>query len=362
VVGMGMGGKGLAAELGLAGYRLRVHDINEDEIRDIGLNGGIKVKGRKQDFAPVETATTELETAVRGAEVVIVCTWGTQHAQVARDLAPLLVDGQLILLIQGNAGGALLVRNELALAGCRAQVDVAEFDGYPYMMTVLAPDSVLLTTSKESLQMAALPATRNDAVMAMIGEAFPMAEAAPNILHTAFSDLGAVLHVAPMVTNVGFVESDREYHHYTDGFTPSVIRLAVALDNERIAVSRAYGIPAEPVDDWIFHTYSVREDSLYETIQRLAITHYKHCPRPRSLGYRFLSQDLSCASVTFAALGDVVGVDTPITDSVITMSSALTGIDYWGIGRNLKNLGLNGLSAAEILAAVSGQDQKGEQE
>ena len=31
-----------------------------------------------------------------------------------------------------------MVRNELKLAGCVADVDVAEFDGYPYMMTVLA--------------------------------------------------------------------------------------------------------------------------------------------------------------------------------------------------------------------------------
>ena len=172
IIGMGMGGKGLAAELGLAGYRLRVHDIDENEVRDIGLHGGLKVQGREGDFAPVEIATTDLGEAVRGAQVIIVCTWGTEHARVARDLAPLLVDGQVILLIQGNSGGALVVRNELKLAGCVADVDVAEFDGYPYQMTVLAPDSVLLRKYKASLQMAALPATRNDAVMAVIGDAF----------------------------------------------------------------------------------------------------------------------------------------------------------------------------------------------
>jgi opine dehydrogenase len=356
IVGMGMGGKGLAAELGLAGYRLRVHDINEDEILDIGRNGGIKVKGRHRDFAPVDTATTDLAKAVLGAHVIIVCTWGTEHARVARDLAPLLVDGQLILLIQGNVGGSLLVRNQLALAGCRADVDVAEFDGYPYMMTVLAPDSVLLTTNKECLQMAALPSTRNDAVMKVIGDAFPMAKSAPNVLHTAFADLGAILHVGAMVPNVGFVESDREYHHYADGMTPSVVRLVTALDNDRVAVSKAYGIPVEPVDDWIFQTYGVRNESLYETIQVMAVTHYKHCPRPRSLGYRFLSQDLSCASVPFATLGDAAGVETPATDAVITVSCALTGIDYWKTGRNLENLGLSGKSAAEILASVAGAE------
>jgi len=353
IIGMGMGGKGLAAELGLAGYRLRVHDIVEDEVRDIGLHGGLKVQGREGDLAPVEVATTDLGEAVDGAQVIIVCTWGTEHARVARDLAPLLVDGQLILLIDGNAAGALVVRNELELAGCTADVDIAQFDGYPYMMTVLAPDSVLLTTNKEELLVAAMPATRNDAVMEVIGDAFPMARPAPNLLHLSF-DRAGLLHVPAMVTNVGFVESDREYHHYTDGMTPSVIRLVEALDAERIAVAQAYGIPTDPVDDWLFQTYRVREESLYETIQAIALTHYKYCPRPFSLDYRFLSQDLSCISVTTAALGDVADVDTPIHDSIITMSGALTGVDYWKTGRNLENLGLAGKSVSQIQAAVAG--------
>ena len=73
----------------------------------------------------------------------------------------------------------------------------------------------------------------------------------------------------------------------------------------------------------------------------------------RGLGHRFLSQDLSCISVTISALGDVAGVDTPITDSVITMSGALTGVDYWETGRNLNNLGLTGKSVSQIQAAVS---------
>ncbi len=355
IIGMGMGGKGLASTLGLAGYQLRVHDIDEHQIRDIGLNGGLRVEGREGDFVPVQLATTDLAEAVVGSEVIIVCTWGTHHAKVAQDLAPLLADGQVILLIQGNAGGALVIRNELKRAGCEAVVDIAEFDGFPYMMTVLAPDAVRLTDdseTKKQLQMSALPATRNEAVLEVIGDAFPMAVPAPSTLHLAF-DLACILHVPAMVANVGFVESDREYHHYADGMTPSVVRLAEALDTERVAVARAYDVPAVTVDTWIYDTYGVRKDSLYETIQHMAVNRYRYCPRPRSLEYRFLSQDLSCVSVTVSALGGVANVATPVTDAVITMSGALTGVDYWSTGRNLANLGLDGKSVSEIKAITA---------
>ena len=70
-----------------------------------------------------------------GAEVIIVVTGSHFHAEVARDLAGVLRDGQSILLIQGGTGGSLVVRRELRAAGCRATVDVGEMDNYPYSLS-----------------------------------------------------------------------------------------------------------------------------------------------------------------------------------------------------------------------------------
>ena len=70
-----------------------------------------------------------------GADVIIVVTGGNAQPVVARSLAPLLRDGQAILLIQGNTGGSLVVRRALEEAGCRADVDVAEMDNYPIAIT-----------------------------------------------------------------------------------------------------------------------------------------------------------------------------------------------------------------------------------
>ena len=38
----------------------------------------------------------------------------------------------MILLIQGNTGGSLIVRRALDEGGCQAEVHVAEMDNYPY--------------------------------------------------------------------------------------------------------------------------------------------------------------------------------------------------------------------------------------
>ena len=142
IIGAGIGGIYLAAELGVAGYKLRLHDIDDARLADIRAFGGIDVEGDRPGFAAVEHATSDLPSAVNGADVVIVVTGGNAQATAARSLAPLLRDGQMILLIQGNTGGSLIVRRTLDEAGCHADVAVAEMDNYPYSCRRLAPTRI----------------------------------------------------------------------------------------------------------------------------------------------------------------------------------------------------------------------------
>lgn len=132
IIGAGIGGVYLSAELGIAEFKLRLHDIDNSKLSEIRAGGGLDVEGDRVEFAPVDCATTDLGVAVDGADVIIVVTGANAQAAVARSLAPRLQDGQAILLIQGNTGGALIVRRALDDAGCRAEVDVAEMDNYPY--------------------------------------------------------------------------------------------------------------------------------------------------------------------------------------------------------------------------------------
>ena len=164
IIGAGIGGVYLVAELGLAGHRLRLHDIDETRLVDIREHGGVDVEGEPGGFATVERATADLRSAVDDAEVIIVVTGGNAQAAVARSLAPLLRDGQVILLIQGNTGGSLIVRRALDAAGCCATVDIAEMDNYPYSCWRRAPTRIQPIVKKRWLQIATFPGHRIAAV------------------------------------------------------------------------------------------------------------------------------------------------------------------------------------------------------
>ena len=353
IIGAGMGGKGLAAQLGIDGVRLRIHDIDDAQVAGMRAAGGLHVEGRDQTFAPVEMATTDLAAAVKGAAVLLVSIYGNDHPALAAQLAPLLEDGQAIVLIQGHFAGALVFRTALERAGCRADVDVAEMDGYPYMLTVKSPDTVLMTSVKKRWQLAAMPSSRTRAVLERIGPAFPGMVAAGTLLDTAFLDLGAVFHVAGMVTNVGRVEDSGTYNFYEANMVPSVCHLIEDMDAERVAVAGAYGADIPDVRRWLADTYGYADMSVHEGLQKMAHTHYRYAPAPKSLTHRYLVQDVTCGAVPIAAFAATAGVPAPATNAAVDMAGILARRDFRAEGRSLGNLGLACMSRDDIIAHVS---------
>src|SRR5204863_5339898 len=90
VIGAGLGGIALVANLGLAGYRLRLHDRDDARIAKVRERGGLDVDGIVKGFAPVELVSSSLAPSIDGADVIIVVTGSHFHAGAARDLAPVL--------------------------------------------------------------------------------------------------------------------------------------------------------------------------------------------------------------------------------------------------------------------------------
>jgi opine dehydrogenase len=350
VLGVGMGGKGLLAELGMQGIRLRAFDKNDAQVAGIRAAKGIYIDGRPKNFASVEMATTDIKAAMDGAKVILVSTNADDHPQVARDLAPHLKDGQIIILIQGHFCGTLVFRKALAEVGCKAKVDIAEMDGYPYLMVVRSQDRVEMTTLKAMYQLVSVPASRSKAIVEEIGWAFPGLVAGPNLMQTGFADLGSVFHACGIVTNISNAENGKLYHFYTTNMTPGVCNVIEAVDRERVAVAKAYGVETPDVFKWLDITYNRRERSLHWSMQANAVTHYLHSPAPDSLGHRFLVTDVGSGLVAWASMGKHAGIATPHIDAIVNTACAATKRELWKEGRNLKNLGLDGKSVSEIVS------------
>jgi opine dehydrogenase len=335
---------------------VRLHDIGDAPLAELRARGGIEVE--KPDgggFAPIELATTDLAAAVDGADIIIVVTGGNHQATVATALAALVRDGQLILLIQGNTGGSLMVRRALDAAGCRASVDIAEMDNYPMSCWRPAPTRVKPIVTKRFLQIAAFPGHRGAAVAARLAPLFPTATAAPNVIHTGFTNANAMLHVANCVANAAPIERAQPYRFYAEGVTPAVARLYQAIDAERVAVAAALGATVPSLADWFDRTYGVREANLVETCRKLSTNSdgpYQATGTPKSLEHKYVIEDVPTGLIPMSAIGHAAAVRTPAIDALIAIVRHMTGKDFAAEGRTLDRLGLAGMDAAQIRKAV----------
>jgi opine dehydrogenase len=355
IIGAGGGGLYLAAELGIAGFRLRLHDIDDSKLSDIRARGGLEVEGEKAGIAAVERVTSDIGSAVDGADIIIVATGGNTQVVVARSLAPLLRDGQMILLIQGNTGGSLIVRRALDNAGCQADVDVAEMDNYPYSCWRLSPTRIRPIVRKRWLQIATFPGNRTAAVCPRLSQLFPQAVAAPNILYTGFTNANAMLHVANCVANAGRIERGDSYKFYAEGVTPAVARLYEAISAERVAVAAALGASVPTLADWFDRVYGVREATLVETCQRLTYNSdgpYQATGTPKSLDHKFITEDVPTGLIPMSALGTAAGVRTPAIDAVVEVVRSMTGKDFVEEARTLGRLGLSDMDGPQIRSVV----------
>jgi opine dehydrogenase len=351
IVGAGIGGVYLAAELGLLGCKLRLHDLDDSRLGEIRARGGIDVDGSNGGFAAIERVTTDLAAAVDGADIIVIVTGGNAQETVARSLTPLLRDGQIILLIQGNTGGSLVVRRALETAGCRAAVDIAEMDNYPYSCWRRGPTRIEPIVSKRWLQIATFPGNRIGAVFPRLSPLFPHAVAAPNAIHTGFTNANAMLHVANCVANAGKIDRGEAYKFYAEGVTPSVARLYRAINAERVAVAAAYGAAVLTLEDWFERVYGVRGADLSETCRLLTTNSdgpYQATGTPNSWTHKYIAEDVPVGLMPMSALGQAAGVPTPAIDAVIRLAAILAGTDFAGTTRTLDRMGLAGMDAAQI--------------
>jgi opine dehydrogenase len=349
IIGAGMGGVYLLAFLGLAGYTVRLHDIDDAKLANVREAGGVKVEGR--GFSPAAMVSTDLKASVDGAAVIIVVTGGNYQESVARGLAPLLKDGQIILLIQGNTGGALLVRRTLDALDCKAKVDIAEMDNFPHSCWRRGPAHIDPIVTKRNLQIATFPGNRIEAVFSVLGPMFPTAVAMPSIAHTSFTNANAMLHVANCVGNAGKIDEGGNYRFYADGVTPLVARLYEAINAERVAVAAALGARVRDLADWFEITYGVRGKTLSETAQKLTTNTdgpYQATGTPKDFDHKYIAEDVPAGLIPMSEIGKAAGVPTPAIDALIQIVKSMSGKTFAAEARTLDRMGLSGKDAAGI--------------
>ncbi len=357
VLGAGNGGCATAADLAIRGFETRLYSRSEKTLEPILRRGGIAlVEHGQETFGRPCLVTSALAEAVAGADLVTIAVPAVAHASMARALAPLLTESQIVHLNPGQTGGSLHFVHELHRAGRGVPVRCCETVTLTCICRMAGPARVEIYRRTAKLGCAAFPAELGPNILPEIAAVFPDILPARNALETGLSNINAIMHPAGMVGNAGWVEQHAgELLFYRQALSPAVARIIEGVDRERLAIVRALGLPPRTFVE-IFHAAGLTSDaalesgSVFQAAQESEPN--KTIAAPRTHDHRYVHEDVGYGLVPMAELAALLGIGTPVIQALITLASEMNRTDYRRDGLTLARMGLEGVDATELQAIL----------
>jgi len=130
VIGAGNGGKAMAAHLAIMGFEVTLYNRTPENIAAIQARGGITLESQDpagpSGFARLARATSDMKVAIENCDIAMVVTPAYAHYNIAREAAPYLQAGQIVVLNPGRTLGAIEFNRVLDEEGCTNGVTVPE--------------------------------------------------------------------------------------------------------------------------------------------------------------------------------------------------------------------------------------------
>jgi len=347
IIGGGHAGRGLAGFLSLQDFKVIMYNRTISNVQTIIDNGGLDVHGVVTGFASIPLVTDNMSKALKGSGIVIILLPAYAHKSIAHEMAPYLETDQLVLLMPGQTGGALEFARILATHMSIDDIILGEAQTFSFISRILSRSAVLISKIKECVNVSAFPASSNRRLLRIL-ENLPLSfKLSSNVMETGLGNVNSMLHPTPTIFSAGILESRKGgYKHYLEAISPAVGRLIDRMDAERIQVARKFSIHPESLVEWLGSTYGAKGNTLFDCIQSIDV--YDDIGSPTTLAHRYVLEDVPTGLVPISYLGKLVGVDTPIINSIIDVTCHLYEHSFWHSGRNLVRMGLNRMTLTEV--------------
>lgn len=355
VLGSGNGGMAIAFEWSRAGHDVALFDFAQFDanIAAVAQKGGITSDGEMEGFAPVAHSGHDIATALQGAEVVFAVGPAYSTAPFARECRPHVRAGQTFVVCPGSCAGAMVFKQTLGLPLDDPSVVVAETSTLPYAVRVTGDAHLTVYNRlKGGYYVAALPASATPEVFALLQSVHAEIAQADSIWQTTLQNSNPIIHPAVSLCNAALIErTGGDFLFYEEGVTQGVGRLIKAVDLERVRIAEALGVTVlrDPVLG-IAQGYQVIDDYGIGYSQAPG---FQGIQAQGQLDHRYFNEDAGYGLVFMTDLARQVGVETPVMDALLTISSVVTGRDYAAEqARTMDGLGLAGMDATQLREAV----------
>lgn len=344
ILGAGNMGCANAADLTLKGHEITLvktsnsmHNSTIQYLLDHNNTITLWQEGEERS-ASIHEITTSLDS-IPTADLIYITTQTNVHEALIQRIAPLLQDGQIILITPGYFSTAYflkhcpgkdltIIEGESSTIDCRINEEGVVRVGF---RNVRNPVGVYPTKN--------LPLVKDKLDSMQFNYTY-----LSSVIEAALHNPNLIVHTVGAIMSIPRIEKTKgEYCMYWEVWTPSVYRILEGLDNEKMNVLEHFGY--ERLN--YFDACKFR-NSLDETMDAKAVfEEYAASPYrakgPVVVDSRYISEDVPQGLVMLESISSQLNMPTPVCTALIEIASAALGRDLRAEGRTLERLGMENI-------------------
>lgn len=346
VVGSGNGSYTMAGDFALAGHRVAMYPGPREKHTELFRHGTIQLEGiGRTGEAHLDRVSDDPGEVLAGTDVIVCTDPAPAQSQRAETLAPHLADGQLVFLSPGSLG-PLVFEKFLRTGHRRPNITYAEPGTLPYLTRKVAAAQVQVSGTAKHLPVGVFPARETDSALKTVRRLYPAAHPVENSLSVALLNVGPIIHSVLFLLNTGAIEHFESWDIHNEGTTPSVKKLLLAHDAERIALRRAFDFSSHHYPFTDHYDPDGKTEWMYGRKAHTDLVKSEKWREDLNFSHRYILEDVKCNLSLLASIGDYCRIETPIADSLLTLIGIIAGENFSRTGRTLDNLGVSDLTPA----------------
>jgi len=301
-----------------------------------------KVAGEfRPDVAP------NCESALAGADAVLVALPANGHRLVMDAMAPVLKPGQAVIISSHASLGGFYLAQQLEARGI--ELPIVGLSTTVLRARRTGDHNVKIATIRSKVDVATLPRRLAKTGLALcdnlFGERFRPVE---SLFAVALSNVNPQSHMALALCNFTRMEKGEAWGQ-SEHMTLAVGRLLEAIDAERLALAAAFGLKVRTMREHYSLTYGVPDAPLGETSRMLAQSQPVTFG-PATIDTRYTLEDVPFGLLPLVELGKLAEVPMPLHQAGLAIFSSLYGRNLAADNDLLPKLMANGLDRERLMA------------
>ncbi len=336
VIGAGSGGRAMASYISSKNRPVNLYNRSPTRLVHIKKKNSIQTEGILSGTYTLNLLTQNLESAIKGVDVIMVVTPAFAHKSIAHRLAPFLREGQIIILNPGRTFGSIEFIRAIEEVRGRVPVFVGETQTLLFTSREGEKNKVNILKIKNSVNFSCFPEIYTNIIYQKLKDIFPQLIPINNYLEVTLNNIGMVLHPAITLLNSGAIESGRKFMFYKQGAPKRICKILNKIEDEINEIFNHFGLNHLKFCDWAEKSYGINASCIHEALQK--IESYKNIYSPDKLITRYLLEDVPMGLIPISSLGKFLNIPTPTVDSIIQLSKILCGDDFENTGRTIEKL------------------------